>query len=180
MNRKEFPLPVTVIIPVRNRPELLLQALDSVCGTAWPSEVLVVSNGTAEDRKADREAFERWKSRLPRIKKAEDLPDSQLRSRFLERAEPGPAGARNLGARQASQPWLAFLDSDDVWKPEKLERQWNFLAARPHLKACHSREDWQKGPRRLSVPLRLQPVTGAPLEQSLHVCLVSASSIMIQ
>ncbi|MCB1137479.1 MAG: glycosyltransferase family 2 protein [Leptospiraceae bacterium] len=180
MNRKEFRLPVTVIIPVRNRPKLLRQALDSVFGTVWPSELLVVSNGTAEDREADRKAFEHWQVHRQDLINAGNLVADPPEAHFLERSKPGPAGARNLGARKANQPWLAFLDSDDLWKPEKLEMQWNFLKARPHLKACHSREDWKKDQRQLSVPLRLQPVTGAPLEESLHVCLVSASSIMIQ
>ncbi|MBU41963.1 MAG: hypothetical protein CMN76_01995 [Spirochaetaceae bacterium] len=176
MNILRPTVPVSVIIPVRNRPELLREALESVIqGTVLPAEIIVVSNGKPEERSRDREGFESWKTQMdsPLLRHSAPI--------FLElRHKVGPAAARNLGAQKANQSYLAFLDSDDLWHADKLDRQLRFLQKRPHLKACHSQERWLKDQKELSVPRRLLPVTGRPLKESLDVCLISASSLLIE
>lgn len=202
-------IPVSVIIPVRNRPELMIQSLESVLhGWVWPEEILVVTNGSHQDRESDKRAFHTWKADIlarnsparPRAgeggrttepaesarRKADatgsqGAPEASSPSlEILESHPPGPAAARNTGARRATCPYIAFLDSDDTWYPEKLERQWDYLSRRPHLQACHSRETWQKDEKELQVPHRLEPSTGRPLAESLQICLVSASSILMR
>ncbi|MBV8602778.1 MAG: glycosyltransferase family 2 protein [Candidatus Eremiobacteraeota bacterium] len=96
-------LPVSVVIPAYGRPHLLRQALDSVFAqTRAPSEVLVVDDGSE-----------------PPLEHVV----SEYQARYVRRPNGGAGAARNTGFRAASQPWIAFLDSDDRWKPHKLERQ---------------------------------------------------------
>ncbi len=97
---------VSVVIPTRHRPEQMAQAVAS----AWkqthaPHEVIVVVDGP-EDGEVDA-----VKPRYPE-------------TRFLTLLDPvGGAEARNCGVRAATGEWIAFLDDDDLWLPEKLSVQ---------------------------------------------------------
>ena len=96
---------VAVVIPTYNRASLLERAIDSVLKQTYRDyEVIVVDDGS-EDGTAD--LMERQKScRYIR------LPHSGL-----------PAVARNTGVRSTAAPFIAFLDSDDRWREDKLEKQ---------------------------------------------------------
>jgi glycosyltransferase involved in cell wall biosynthesis len=97
----DLPTPVTlsVIIPTRERPTLLRQALDSVAAqTRSPDEVIVVDDGDT-----------------PR----DDTPPEGVRW-IRQEAPHGAARARNLGASLARGTLLAFLDDDDTWAPTYL------------------------------------------------------------
>lgn len=106
---------VSVVIPTRNRPELVLRAVESVAGQAYRKlEIIVVIDGPdAETEAALRAVAE------PRLRILA-LPESR-----------GGSDARNAGVAAAQGEWIAFLDDDDEWLPEKLERQLNHSAARP-------------------------------------------------
>lgn len=97
---------VSVIIPTRNRAPLLLQTLRSVLWQQVPLEVIVVDEGS-NDGTADTVA---------------SLGDERIQ--VLRHTEPlGVQRARNAGAARAGGPLLAFVDDDDLWAPQKLERQ---------------------------------------------------------
>jgi O-antigen biosynthesis protein len=106
----EFPL-VSIIIPTYNRRQVLQRALDSVLRQTFQRyEVLVVDDGSTDGTAAMVAVY-----RDPRI-------------RYL--AQPtnlGVSVARNRGLREARTPYIAFLDSDDEWMPEKLEAQVELL-----------------------------------------------------
>lgn len=104
---------VSVVIPTRDRPELLLDALRSVAAQTYsPLEVIVVDDGSNPEITLDR---------------APDLALSLIR---IDR-DVGPASARNRGIAAATGDLVAFLDDDDVWHPEKTERQVAALSAAP-------------------------------------------------
>ncbi len=106
---------VTAIIPVRDRAALVARAIDSVLRQTHPSfELVVVDDGS---RDATPAVLSSYGSRLRRVR----LPPS------------GRSAARNAGIAQARGAWLAFLDSDDAWVPEKLARQAAFHAANPDV-----------------------------------------------
>jgi glycosyltransferase involved in cell wall biosynthesis len=98
---------ISVVIPTRNRPDLLRRAVDSALAqTHRDLEVVVVVDG------------------------ADDATEAALRSvddarlHWIVNAEPvGGSEARNVGVRAAAGEWIAFLDDDDEWLPSKLERQ---------------------------------------------------------
>ncbi len=98
---------ISVVIPSRNRRVLVERALHSVlCQTFRDLEVLVVIDGPDMDTQ----------DALSRIE------DARLRLFCLEHGV-GGSEARNLGVRYAKGSWIAFLDDDDEWMPEKLEKQ---------------------------------------------------------
>lgn len=166
------PADVATILPVRNRPALLRQAIRSVAdGIVVPREVIVILDGRGSEQTADEEAAQECASALhARGCLLIVLPGPAL----------GPAAARNLGAARARTEWLSFLDSDDLWRPEKLSEQLRFLESRPQLDAAHTTETWVKNGVEIPVPDSLRPTTGRPLRESFSRCLVSASSVMIR
>ena len=109
---------VSVITPAYNS-EFLEETLDSVYAqTAAPTEVLVVNDGSTDDTE---ELLRRLASGLP--------------ASFAWRTKPngGEASARNFGVRLATGKYVAFLDHDDLWHPEKLQRQLDHFESDPQL-----------------------------------------------
>ncbi|HSY02371.1 MAG TPA: glycosyltransferase [Acidobacteriaceae bacterium] len=103
---------VSAVIPTRGRPELLLCAIRSAFHQTWrPMEVIVVIDGPDADTEA----------RLAQIS------DARLRVVILPEIS-GGCIARNAGVRAACGDWIAFLDDDDEWLPEKIERQMSAIA----------------------------------------------------
>lgn len=100
------PLPVTVIIPAYNRPEMTRRAVASALGQRPrpPAEVIVIDDcSTDETGRAAADAGARV------IRNDRNL---------------GEGGSRNVGVAAASQPWIGLLDSDDEWLPELLSTLW--------------------------------------------------------
>ena len=52
---------------------------------------------------------------------------------------------RNLGIEKAQGEWIAFLDSDDWWLPQKLERAVDYIKEFPHINIFHTEETWYRG-----------------------------------
>lgn len=108
---------VSVVIPTRGRPVLLLRAVRSVLAqTVEQFEIVVVLDGP-DPTTADA---------------ANGVGDSRIRVEMLPESR-GPAGARNAGVRAARAELLAFLDDDDEWYPDKLRVQLTELAERDTL-----------------------------------------------
>jgi glycosyltransferase involved in cell wall biosynthesis len=103
---------VSVIIPTYNRAEQVGEAVQSVLNQTWPHcEVIVVDDGSTDGTLDVLEAF-------------------GDRIRYVKTENRGVAAARNRGIRESKGSWVAFLDSDDLWHPAKIERQ--VLALREH------------------------------------------------
>ena len=94
---------VTVVVPTRDRPALLADALTSVGAQEWrAARTIVVDDGSAEPLR----------------------PPSGAAVELLRRPQPGGvAAARNRGLERVETEWVAFLDDDDLWAPAKLARQ---------------------------------------------------------
>jgi glycosyltransferase involved in cell wall biosynthesis len=104
---------VSVVLPVHDRPQFLMPAIDSVLAQAAVEfELLVVDDGSGEATQALLDSI-----RHPAV-------------HVLRRAHVGiPGAVRNAGIRAARGRYVAFLDSDDVWRPDKLRRQLESLRA---------------------------------------------------
>jgi glycosyltransferase involved in cell wall biosynthesis len=98
---------VTIVIPTWNRADFVRQAVASVIGQTWRDwELIVVDDGSEDDTVARLQA----------------MADPRVRVLALEHSG-NVARLRNLGVAAGSGALLAFLDSDDLWLPHKLERQ---------------------------------------------------------
>ncbi len=114
-----------MIVPTRDRPRLLVQAVASVLAQHHrPSEVLVVDDGS------HRRGVEALLRELPVC--------SGLPIRALAGPGRGPGAARNTGLKAASGELVAFLDDDDLWLPHKLAWQVRCFLRRPRLGAVGS------------------------------------------
>jgi len=105
---KNNPL-VSVVIPTRNRPELVLRAVRSALGQTYGNiEVIVVIDGPDQATVSALEAVQATDGRLRIL----PLPQSV-----------GACDTRNAGINTANGEWIALLDDDDEWLPEKLDKQ---------------------------------------------------------
>jgi glycosyltransferase involved in cell wall biosynthesis len=106
---------VSVIIPTYNRCALLQQALDSVFAQTFPDfEVIVVDDGSDDGTAA---------ALQPLVQRG--------RLRVVGKANGGPSSARNRGIDEAAGEYIALLDDDDLWPPEKLAWQVAALSSNP-------------------------------------------------
>jgi glycosyltransferase involved in cell wall biosynthesis len=111
---------VSVVIPAYNAGHYVPAAVESVLAqTMTDHEVIVVDDGSTDDT-------------------AETMTRFGSRVRYLRQANQGVAAARNTGIAEAHGRYIAFLDADDTWFPEKLERQLVALSARTDCRACYS------------------------------------------
>lgn len=139
---------VSVVIPSRNRPHLANRAVRSALAqTVQLIEVIVIVDGPDEST----------------VKELQQIEDSRLRVIELL-VNLGPAGARNTGVKEAKGTWIAFLDDDDEWLPEKIERQLEVVHKTPYtlpIISCrffaHTSTGESIWPKRL--PLPSEPVS---------------------
>ena len=151
---------VSVVIPTFDRVDLLPRAVDSVLGQSRPAdEILVVDDGSADGS-------------------AEMLARQYAQVRVLEQAHTGVSAARNHGITEAQGEWIAFLDSDDEWLPDKLATQMEHLHSfRGRL--CHCDEIWIRDGRRVN-PRRYHAKRGGDIyEDCLARCVISPSAVVM-
>jgi glycosyltransferase involved in cell wall biosynthesis len=91
----------------------------------------------------------------------------------------GVSAARNLGIRQTTGDWLALLDSDDEWLPEKLAKQKAALASSPEYKICHTEENWIRNGIQVDVPKKYAKTGGWIFSHCLPLCAMSPSTVLM-
>ena len=98
-------LGISVVIPTYNRRAEVLEAIASVLAqTLEVSEIIVIDDGSTDDTE-------------------EHVARLEAPVRYIRTKNQGVSAARNHGIQQSKSDWIAFLDSDDEWHPEKLARQ---------------------------------------------------------
>jgi glycosyltransferase involved in cell wall biosynthesis len=111
MEARSGPRDVDVIIPAFNAGRYIRSALDSVLAQTYvPAKVIVIDDGSTDNT-----------SEI--VREMIVSTDGPVRIELLNTPNGGPSGARNLGIQKSNASFLAFLDADDLWHPEKLERQ---------------------------------------------------------
>jgi glycosyltransferase involved in cell wall biosynthesis len=114
-----MPPTVTAAITTHNRAPLVVEAVESVLAQTYGDyELVVVDNGSTD---GTREALEPYLDRI----------------RYVPQQNLGRAGGRNAAIRLAAGRYVAFLDSDDLWLPDKLARQVEALEAHPRVGLVH-------------------------------------------
>ncbi len=151
---------VSVIIPVYNRYRLLKAAVESVLEqTVSVDEIIVVDDGSTDE--------------TPLIKGYGGI-------KYIRTEHTGMAGyARNRGVEKASGRFIAFLDSDDIWKPGKIERQLSFFMDNPEIEICHTREIWLRNNKIISQSGQRHKRAGSIFNDALTKCIIGPSTVMM-
>jgi glycosyltransferase involved in cell wall biosynthesis len=153
---------VSVIIPTYNRGWTIREAVDSVLIQDYKDfELIVVDDGSTDNTPEVLGAY------CGVIK-------------VFRQENKGVSAARNRGIAEASGRFIAFLDSDDLWFPQKLSRQVEFFNTTPDALICQTEEVWIRNGVRVNPKKRHKKPSGMIFEPSLALCLVSPSAVMIR
>ena len=162
MNKIKIKPQVTVIIPTYNRGWIIHEAIDSVLAQDYTEfELIVVDDGSSDNT-------------------SEVLDSYRNVIKVLSQQNKGVSAARNRGIAEASGKFIAFLDSDDLWLPQKLSRQVEFFNTTPDALICQTEEVWIRNGLRVNPKKRHKKPSGMIFEPSLALCLVSPSAVMIR
>jgi glycosyltransferase involved in cell wall biosynthesis len=99
--------------------------------------------------------------------------------RLIQTERRGVAAARNLGVEAAAAPLIGFLDSDDLWKPQKLARQLAHLRDHREYRIAQCNELWIRNGRRVNPGRRHLKHGGDIFVESLRTCLISPSAVIM-
>jgi glycosyltransferase involved in cell wall biosynthesis len=153
---------ITVIIPSYNRAHTLSRALQSVMAQRHPAdEVIVIDDGSTDNTR------ELLQNQFPQVT-------------YLYQENAGVSAARNQGIRQASGDWIALLDSDDEWLPDKLEKQVAAIQNQPGYPLCHCDEIWIRRGKRVNPMKKHAKAGGWIFERCLPLCAISPSAALIK
>jgi glycosyltransferase involved in cell wall biosynthesis len=154
---------VSVVIPTFDRRVLVRQAVASVCAQDGADfDLTVVDDGSSDGTEA---ALQR---------------EFGQRIRLLRTGNRGVAAARNRGVAASRGDLIAFLDSDDLWLPDKLRAQVAFFAEHPAAEICQTEEVWIRNGVRVNRCVTHRKPSGDIFEPSLRLCLVSPSAVMLR
>ena len=154
---------ISVIIPTYNRCDLLKRAINSVIKqTITPKEIIIVDNGSTD------QTFQMVSSLFPEI------------NYFIEKKR-GVSAARNKGILESKSKWIAFLDSDDAWKPTKLEKQMEYsVFNQDKYRIIHTDETWYRNKKFLNQLKKHKKSGGNIFKNSLQLCCISPSSVVLK
>lgn len=100
---------VSVIIPTYNRANVVCNAVDSVINQTYKNiEIIVVDDGSTDDTK---KVLNKYAGNI----------------KYIKQSNQGVSSARNLGIKESTGEYLAFIDSDDVWHSDKVQKQLDFF-----------------------------------------------------
>lgn len=112
---------ISIVLPTYNRASDLKKAIDSVLGQTYPHFELIVVDDDSSDET---------------IQIVESVKDERILF-IRHQVNKGAAASRNTGIRASRGNYIAFLDSDDTWHPEKLEKQYLLLSkSKPSVGGC--------------------------------------------
>ncbi|MFH1728631.1 MAG: glycosyltransferase [Pseudomonadota bacterium] len=168
---------VSVIIPTYNRYPLVNNAIESILSQKYakrlsassfqPSakkdifyEIIVVDDASSD------ETFN-------------ELSNNKKINYIRLDANKGVSNARNIGIKAAKGEWIALLDSDDTWMPEKLSYQMGYFRKHNNIKICQTDEIWIRNGMRVNPKNKHSKPSGWIFDKILTMCLVSPSASII-
>ena len=153
---------VSVIIPTYNRGTWLSETVESVLTQSFADfELLVIDDGSTDDTASVMERF--------------------LSVRYFRGNENlGVSHARNEGLRHAVGRYICFLDSDDLWKKDKLKSQVEWMDQHPEYVVSYTDEIWIRNGVRVNPMKKHQKRSEDIFNDCLPLCIVSPSSAIIK
>jgi glycosyltransferase involved in cell wall biosynthesis len=160
---------LSIIIPTHNRSSFLKEAIVSVldqdylrrAGRERAFELLVIDDGSEDE------------SRDVALSFGEPVV-------YLRQPHRGVSAARNHGLEIARGEFIAFLDSDDLWKKEKISAQMAFFKAFPRASVCTTEEIWVRRGKRLNPGRKHLKPSGWIFDRILSLCLLSLSCCLFR
>ena len=153
---------VSIVIPTYNRAGFVREAITSVLQQDYPDvDLIVVDDGSRDDTAAVVSGFG------PAV-------------RYLYQENRGVSAARNRGVAASTGGLIAFLDSDDLWLPNKVSAQVAYFEAHPDAQACHTDEIWIRRGVRVNERRIHRKHGGWQFLASLPRCLISPSAVMLR
>ncbi len=151
-----------MVIPTYNRLPQVKDAIESVLSQTYRDfEFWVVDDGSTD---GTGEALRAFGNKI----------------KYISQDNRGASAARNLGARVSRGKYLAFLDSDDLWEPEKLEIQVKCMEENPQFPLCYTDEIWIRKGIRVNPKKRHAKYSGWIFEKCLPLCIISPSSALMK
>ena len=151
-----------IIIPTFNRAHCLGRAIDSVLGQSFENfRVWIIDDGSTDQTEEIVSGYE------------------DERVNYLRTENRGVSAARNFGIGHSSAPWISFLDSDDEWLPDKLEKQIQLMEKQPALKVVHGEEIWIRKGKRVNPKNKHKKFGGMIFEKCIPLCVISPSAVTI-
>ncbi len=163
---KQSDIEISVIIPTYNRSAFLLEAIQSVLDQDyWVGredwEFVVVDDGSTDDT-------------------AEAIRPYGDRIAYVKQPHSGVSAARNLGLRLTRGEFVAFLDSDDLWKPGKITGQMLFMREHSEAAVVCTEETWIRNGVFVNPRSKHRKYSGRVFERFLPLCLLSMSSALFR
>ncbi len=150
---------ISVIIPTYNRAYFILDTIKSIQNqTIKPNEIIVVDDGSTDNTK---ELLE------------------ELDITYIYQENQGVSSARNTAIKIASNPWLAFCDSDDIWHNNKLEKQMEYHQQNPDILVSHTDETWKFNDKIIKKKAYHKKPSGDCFIDNLDSCKIGASTLLI-
>jgi glycosyltransferase involved in cell wall biosynthesis len=152
---------INIIIPTYNRELTIKRAIDSVLNQTYTNfKLIVIDDGSSDNTK---QILDSYKNKII----------------YYYQENKGVSSARNKGIKLSKGEYIAFLDSDDEWKKNKLEKQIDFFNKNPEYKICQTNEIWIRNNLHLNQKKIHQKQQGWIFEPCLKLCLISPSNVII-
>ena len=154
-------LEIAVVIPTYNRVTFIERSIDSVLNQTYTvNEIIIIDDGSADGTK------ELVKTKYPQIN-------------YIYQENKGVSAARNMGINKTHYDWIGFLDSDDAWELNKIEKQVEAIKNNPDSLICHTNEIWYRNGEVLKQKNRHKKFGGYIFNRCLPLCVISPSSVII-
>lgn len=153
----------SLIIPTYNREKFVVRSLQSALEQSIKlDEIIIVDDGSTDNTRTALEAY------IDRDK-----------VRYYYQENKGVSSARNLGIEKSQGDWIHFLDSDDLWLPNKLKLQKKYIQKHIDIKWLHGNEVWYRDGKILNQKKKHKKEAGDIFIRSLELCLISPSTVCI-
>ena len=151
---------ISVVIPTYNRYSVLQRALKSVYAqTHKPKEVIIVDDGSTDETSQITKLF-------PNVT-------------YIYQENSGVSSARNLGIEKSNYEWIAFLDSDDEWHPEKLQEHLELHLNYPDLLLSYTDEKRIRDSKEIRLLKKYRKIGGNIFKECLSHCIIAPSATVI-
>ncbi|WP_151900719.1 glycosyltransferase family 2 protein [Sulfurimonas hydrogeniphila] len=151
---------ISVIIPTYNRYKLLKRAIKSVLAQTYtPKEIIVIDDGSTDTT----------------CNIQNDFPNII----YIYQKNSGVSAARNKGIEIAKSEWIAFLDSDDEFCPQKLQKQVDFHTHNLDILMSYTHEKWVRNGITVKIPKKYRKIGKDAFLENLSYCNIAPSSVIL-